>query len=263
MDTEMRKRLIWTLALATAFAVAVAGVATSANKPTVIQVGDLKLTFNGGFSPKKLPKKTLAPISLNVSGKIQKAGGARPPALKSFVLETDKNGSVDAKGLAACKGGRLEATTTSAAEKACKKSIVGKGKTDVIVEFAEQAPINLKSDLVLFNGGVKGGKTTLFIHAYLSSPIAAAIVTDVKIKRKKNGRYGVQSIASIPKIANGAGSVTNFSLTINKKFSFKGKKKSYLSAKCPDGHLDAQGEAIFADGTKAKGSVVRACTPKG
>ena len=53
-------------------------------------------------------------------------------------------------------------------------------------------------------------------------------------------------MATIPKIAGGSGSVTDFNLTIN--------KKGYLLAKCPDGHLDAQGEAIFADGTRAKGS---------
>src|ERR1044072_9159783 len=105
IDKEMRKRLILTMALATALAVAVAGVANSANKPTVIQVGDLKLTFNGRFSPTKLPKSKLAPISLNVSGKIEKAGGARPPALTSFVLDTDKNGAVEAKGLPSCKPG--------------------------------------------------------------------------------------------------------------------------------------------------------------
>ncbi len=259
----MRKRLIWTLALAAAIAMAVAGVATSANKPTVIKVGDLTLTFNGGFSPTKLSKTTLTPIALNVTGKIEKAGGKRPPALKSFVLETDKNGAVDAKGLPTCKGGQLEATTTATAEKACKSAIVGKGTTDVIVEFAEQAPINIASKLLIFNGGVSGGKTTLFIHAYLSSPVAAAIVTTVKIKKKKNGRYGTQSVASIPKIAGGAGSVTDFALTVNKKYNYKGKQKSYLTAKCPDGHLDAQGEAIFSDGTKAKGSVIRPCTPKG
>ena len=259
----MRKRVIWTLALGMTFAIAVAGIASSANKPTVIQVGDLKLTFNGGFTPKKLPKKTMAPIALTVSGKIEKAGGARPPALKTFVLETDKNGTVNAKGLATCKKGKLEATTTATAEKSCRPAIIGDGKTDVIVEFAEQAPIPIKSKLVLFNGGVAGGTTTLYIHAYLSSPIAAALVTTVKIKKKKNGRYGIQSTAAIPKIANGSGSVTEFELKINKKFTYKGKKTSYLAAKCPDGHLDAQGEAIFDDGTKAKGSVVRACTPKG
>jgi hypothetical protein len=250
----MRKRLVLTLALGAVVALVVGGIAVAA-KPTVIQVGNLKLTFNGGFSPQKLSKTKQTPINLNVSGKIQTTDGSHPPALKEFVLETDKNGSVNAKGVPTCKQGQIEATTTSAAEKACKKAIIGKGTTNVEVLFPESAPIPIKSKLVLFNGGVSGGKTTIYIHAFLTNPIAAAIVTTVKIKKKKNGRYGTQSVASVPKIANGVGSVTSFTLTVN--------ERGYLTAKCPDGHLDAQGEAVFNDGTRAKGSVTRPCTPKG
>jgi hypothetical protein len=220
----------------------------------VIQVGNLKPTFNGGFTPTALPKSKLSPIALNISGKIQTTDGKHPPALKEFVLEADKNSGVSAKGVPACKSGKLEATTTAAAEKACKPAIIGKGTT-VEILFPEQAPIPVNSKLLAFNGGVKGGTTTILLHAYLTQPTPTAIVTTVKIKKHKNGRYGLKSVASIPKIAGGAGSVTNFNLTIN--------KKGYLLAKCPDGHLDAQGEAVFADGTRAKGSVTRPCTPKG
>ena len=46
----MRKRLTWILAVGAAAALLVAGVA-SAYKPAVIKVGNLVLTFNGGFSP--------------------------------------------------------------------------------------------------------------------------------------------------------------------------------------------------------------------
>jgi len=250
----MRKRLVLTLALGAVVALVVGGIAIAA-KPTVVQVGNLKLTFNGGFTPTALSKSKLTPINLNVSGKIQTTDGKHPPALKEFVLEADRNSGVSAKGVPTCKQGKIEATTTASAEKACKPAIIGKGTTGVEVEFAEQAPIPIKSKLLLFNGGIKGGKTTIFIHAYLSSPIAAAIVTTVKIQKHKNGRYGLKSVATIPKIAGGSGSVTDFNLTIN--------KKGYLLAKCPDGHLDAQGEAVFADGTRAKGSVTRPCTPKG
>ena len=51
----MRKRLIRTLALERSCRLVVAGVA-SAYKPAVIKVGNLVLTFNGGFTPTKLPK---------------------------------------------------------------------------------------------------------------------------------------------------------------------------------------------------------------
>jgi hypothetical protein len=251
---EMRKRLILTLALGATVALVVGGIATAA-KPTVVQVGNLKLTFNGGFTPTKLPKKEMAPIKLSVEGKIETLDGKHAPALKEFVLETDKNGSVEAKGVPTCKPGKIEATTTTVAKKVCGPAIIGEGTTGVEVEFAEQAPIGIKSKLLLFNGGVSGGKTTIYIHAFLTNPIAAAIVTTVKISKVKNGRFGIKSIASIPKIAGGSGSVTDFSLKLD--------KQGYLLAKCPDGHLDAQGEAVFADGTRAKGSVTRPCTPKG
>jgi hypothetical protein len=250
----MRKRLVLTLALGAVAALVVGGIAIAA-KPTVVQVGNLKLTFNGGFTPTKLSKKKLTPINLNVSGKIQTTDGKHPPALKEFILEADRNSGVNAKGVPVCKQGKIEATTTASAEKACKPAIIGKGTTAVEVEFAEQAPIPVKSKLLLFNGGIKGGKTTIFIHAFLTQPTPTAIVTTVKIQKHKNGRYGLKSVATIPKIAGGSGSVTNFNLTIN--------KKGYLLAKCPDGHIDAQGEAIFADGTRAKGMVTRPCTPKG
>jgi hypothetical protein len=250
----MRKRLIWTLALAAAVAMVAVGVA-SAEKPVVVKVGNLVVKFNGGFSPKKLSKTKPTPITLNVSGSISTTDGSHPPALTSFILETDKAGGINAKGVPTCKAGQLEARTTAAAEKVCKKAIIGKGTTDVELEFPEQKPIPLHSKLLVLNGGVKGGKTTLFIHAFLASPVTAAIVTTVKVQKIHNGPYGLKSVATIPKIANGAGSVTNFSLAIT--------KKGYLTAKCTDGNIVAQGEAKFANGDHLKGGVTRACTPKG
>ena len=166
----MRKRLVLTLALGAVVALVVGGIAVAA-KPTVVQVGNLKLTFNGGFSPTELLEEKLTPINLNVSGKIQTTDGKHPPALKEFVLEADRNSGVNAKGVPTCKQGKLEATTTASAEKACKKAIIGKGTTDVEVEFAGTGPNPIKSKLLVFNGGIKGGTTTIFIHAFLSSPV--------------------------------------------------------------------------------------------
>jgi hypothetical protein len=258
----MRKRLTLTLALGAMVAMVFAGIAT-AYKPTVVQVGNLKLTFNGGITPTKLPKNKLAPIGLNVSGKFETVDGTHPPALKQFIVETDKNGGIDAKGYPTCKAGKLEARTSTEAKKACPDSIVGEGKTEVEVQFPESKPLPITSQLVAFNGGIKGGKTQILIHAYLSNPIAAAIVTDVKVSKVSNGKYGLKSLATVPVIAGGDGSVTSFTLTIKKKYKVGKKSKSYLLAKCPTGSLFAQGEAVFADGTKAKGAVTRPCTPKG
>jgi hypothetical protein len=257
----MRKYLMVLMALGALMAVSVAGLA-SAEPPTKTCVGNLCFEANGGFSPKALPKNKLAPIALTAEGKIYNSDGTHPPALKEVLVETDKNGAVNVKGYPTCTSGKLQSQDTSHARAICKSSIIGSGKTGVEIAFPESKVVPVKSDLIVFNGGTKGGTTTLYIHAYITVPVPAAIVTTVKIKKIKKGRYGLLSVASVPKIAGGSGSVTSFSLKIDKKFTYKGKKVSVLTAKCPDGKLQAKATAIFSDGTKAAAEFVRTCKGK-
>jgi hypothetical protein len=257
----------WYLASAAAclaIALAVAGMATAkGGAPFHSVVGNLLISANGNFTPTKLPKNEFAPISIDVSGKIRTLDGTHPPAVKEVVIETDKNGTINAKGLAVCTSAKLQAQTTEKARAVCKDALIGEGNTSVEVEFAESRPFIATSKLLAFNGGVKGGTTTVFLHAYLSSPVSAAVVTAVKVSKIHNGRYGLKTVARIPKIAGGSGSPISFSLKVGRTFTYKGKKQSYLLAKCPDGHLDAKGVGTFSDGTRLAGSLVRACTPKG
>jgi hypothetical protein len=247
----MRKYLMLTTALAALIAVSVAGIATGA-KPVTVEAGNLIFTFDGEFKPSKLPKKKFAPITLTASGKIATKDGSHPPALKEAIVETDKNGTINVKGLPKCKAGQLQSRDTKAAEKACKKALIGAGQTTVEVQFPEQRPIDVNSKLLVVNGGFSGGTTTLYIHAYFSAPVTGAIVTTLKIKKIKKGRYGLLTKATIPKIAGGSGSVKSFNLAIT--------KRGVLSAKCADGKLQANATAIFADGTKASAPIVRTCT---
>ena len=252
----MRKLLGGSVGVTAALAVALIAMAglAMAEKPVRVVVDEIEGIFNGGFEPKVLSKTKLTPVTFNVSAEIKHLKGEHPPALKEFILEGDKNASINVKGLPTCTSGQLQSQTSAAARKICGPSLVGSGKTDVEVKFPEQEPFMAKSELLAFNGGAKGGVTTLFVHAYLTAPITAAVVTTVKIKKIKKGRFGLESVATIPKIAGGSGSVTFFTLTL---------KKGIVSAMCKDGKLKARGEAIFADSTRLEGEVIRACTPKG
>ncbi|HST70069.1 MAG TPA: hypothetical protein VLI94_10470 [Solirubrobacterales bacterium] len=223
-------------------------------KPEKVIVGELEVEYDGGFSPKALPKDKFVPISFFIWSKIRNVNGEHPPALKEFQLLGDKNVKIDVEGVPRCKSGQIQSTTSAAARKACGPALVGSGTTEVEVQFPEQPPVDVKSELLAFNGGFKGGVTTLFIHAYLTAPVTAAIVTTVKIKNVKKGRYGTESIATVPKIAGGSGSVTYFKL----KFD-----KGILFGRCPDGRLQAHGTAVFSDSTKASATVIRPCTTKG
>jgi hypothetical protein len=258
----MRRRLLWTLTLGATLAVAAAAMAIAA-KPTVVRAGNLVITLNGGVSPTKLPKHRLAPITLSVSGSIATTDGSQPPAAKTVTIDFDKHGTVNAKGLTVCKAGELEARPTAAAKKACPKAIVGSGKTTVRVAFPEQKPFESTGPLVLFNGGVKGGVTTMYIHAYVNTPAPTALVTVVKIKKIHKGNYGTESMAAIPVVAGGDGSLIDFSLKIHRTFKRGGAKQSYLLASCATGKLFAHGTVAFTGGTEIEGNVVRSCTPAG
>jgi hypothetical protein len=267
----MRKRLMLTLALGAALAVAVAAIAAATT--TTIFAGNLKLTFGGTVSPKALPKKTPAPVALGVSGKIATTDGTHPSAFREAIVDIDKNGGVNAKGVPVCKEKELESRDTATARRVCGKAIVGTGSAHVEIAFPEQKPIIVSSPLTIFNGGAKGAKTTMFIHSFITVPAPTAIVTTITIQKVHKGRYGLHTIAKVPKIVGGSGSALDFKFTIGKKkFTYRGKKHTYLEAKCPDGHFNTKVlKAIFkneaetpgvAPETVLSGSLVVPCTPK-
>jgi len=255
----MRKHLLITMALGALIALTVAGIAVAA-KDTVIRAGNLVVTIDGssGLAPKALSKSKYTPVAFTGAGSVRTTDGTQPPPVKEVIIDA-KNFAVDTKGYPSCSSGQLQARDTKAVEAACRDAIIGKGTTDISVKFPEQPAIPATSPLLVFNGGTAGGTTTFYIHAYLTQPITTAIVTTVKLKKSGSG---LKTVSSIPKIANGAGSVTDFSLKIDKKFTYKGKKVSVLSAKCVGGKIQAHVTAVFYDNSKLSADFLRTCTSK-
>jgi hypothetical protein len=256
----MRKYVALFMAVGALLAVAAVGIAGAAGgeTPVTVKVGNLELTANGGFSPTTLSKTKQTPIELEASGEVKEADGSHPPAVRELLIEGDKNAEIHVKGIPTCTSGKLQATDTEAAEKACGSALIGKGLTTAQVAFAEQKPINVPTVLQLYNGGEKGGKITWYAHAYFSNPISGAIVTTVTITKHPHGRFGTLAVAKIPQITGGSGSITSFNLKIFK--SVKGINP--ISAKCSDGKLKVHVQAKFEDGTKAETEIIRACTGK-
>jgi hypothetical protein len=257
----MKKHLIRIVAVGIVFGLI--AVASALAKPEVVRVGNLFLRDNGGISPTKLPRHEQVPIAANLNARIGAVDGSHPPAIRSVIADFDKSIQVNARGLPACKEGQLTARSTVDAKKACPEAIVGSGEAEVEVAFPEQAPIDAKGPITLFNGGVHAGTTLLFIHTYVDVPAPTAVVATVKITSIHRGHYGLHAVAQIPAIAGGAGSVTKFKITINRRFTYKGKKQSYLTASCPTGLYYTEGKVEFSDATTLKITHVLPCTPTG
>ncbi len=242
-----------------------AGSTLGAKRVTKIhlQLGNLIVDGEGGFTPTALPKNENAPITVFGSGKISTADGTLPPILKTIEFEFDKHGSVDTEGLPKCALRKLVATTVPQARKLCPGSIVGTGFGHGVVKFPEQAIIPADSGITLFNGPQIGGDPTLYAHAHLTVPGPVTFIVPIRIEDIRNGRYGYRVSVEIPKIANGYGIPISGSVRVGRKWTYKGEKHSFIEARCADGRLQAIGEFGFKDGSLMKGTFLSPCQVRG
>jgi hypothetical protein len=261
----MGRRTIRVLAVAVAavLVLAAAGTALAGIIKVRIQAGNLIAIGEGGFTPTALPKNVDAPITIFGKGRLETADGTLPPILKTIEFEFDKHGSVQTVGLPVCTAGQLQTTTVPQARKICPGAIVGKGFGHAVVNFPEQAPIPVSSPITIFNGPRIKGDPSVLAHFYTTVPAPVAFVVPVRIETIHNGRYGYRVSAKIPKLAGGAGVPLSGSITIGRRWTYKGVKHSYVNASCPDGRLQAIGKFSFDDGTQLRGDFLNPCKTLG
>ena len=248
----MRKKIVAGLVVLGLLVVA----ATASAFHVHVVLGNLVLDAEGSFSPKALPKHENAPIVTEGGGTISTLSGDLPPILDTFILEFDKHGALDTTGLGVCTKGKLVATDVPTARKACKDAIVGEGFGSAVVKFPEQKPIKVGSPITLFNGPKKGGDDTIIAHAHLDYPGPTTFIVPIVIEKIHKGVYGYKIVVKIPKIAGGYGHPISGSAKVGKKWTFKGKKHSYINARCETGHFRVRGEFSFKEGPEEAPSAV-------
>lgn len=246
----MSKDLIRVAAVGLGLALTFAALALASPNRKVWCAGNICVADDGGISPSKLPEHGKAPITARLSGEVSTRDGTHPPAVQTLDLDIDRTIGIDAVGLPTCRAGQLQSRSSAAAKNACPQAIVGAGTAEVEVAFPDQAPFRSTGPLVLFNGGVRGRTTTVLLHAYVNVPAPTAIVTRATVTRIHRGRFGLHIAVKVPKIAGGSGSVTDFDLEVGRKFTFEGRKKSFLTASCPTGTWLTKGNVLFDDGTR-------------
>ena len=251
----MRKTLLRTFVVTCLGALVIAGAAQAIK----LRIGNIVIVAEGGFSPTKLPKTKNAPIKLFGSATFKTVDGSRPSPLRRLVLEFDKHGAVETRGLEKCSMGKLVATTTKQARQLCPDAIVGEGFGTALVELPEQRPIKASSPLTLFNGPVKHGNPTVLGHAHIDYPGPTTYVILIEIQKIHHGRYGFKTVANFPRIVNDYGSPISGHLTIGREWQYKGKTLSYANAHCADGRLQAKAQFSFKDGSFVQGTVFKPC----
>jgi hypothetical protein len=90
-------------------------------------------------------------------------------------------------------------------------------------------------------------------------PAPTAVVATVKIRRVDKGAYGMHIEVQVPKIAGGSGSVVGARFRMRRVYDAGGKRRSFLSGRCPDGKMQGRGTFRYSDGTALTGILLRSC----
>jgi hypothetical protein len=251
------------LAVTAVTAIGVLGIvaAAVAERPVSTQAGNVVLRVNGGYFPRTVSGTAPTPVAFTFSASIRTADGSHPPALTRLLLKTDKDSAIDVGDLPTCNP-KIQYQSTRRLEEACAKAIVGGGQASFEIAFPEEAPIPGPGRMTILNGGVRGVVTTLYARTDISVPTPAAIVFMIKIRKLPGAGTGSEVVVSVPKIADGSGSLTDFNATIGTSLPHTGKRPHIVTLTCPDRRIRTHVEASFADGTVADANLVRPCIPK-
>jgi hypothetical protein len=211
--------------------------------------------------PKNLSKTKPTPVTLKVTTKTTTTtnpNGVPSPAVRA-VVDFDKNASLYTKGVPTCDPAKLQSTSTEAALAACGNAKIGSGSGSALLPvgtkvFAEPTVITA------FNGVPVGGKPVVLLHAYGSAPVQTTLVLNGVVSSYNKEGFGPRLDVEIPKIAGGTGAITDFTVTINKKYTYKGQKRSYVSAKCPNSKkLKARATFTYVDGESLTATSQQSC----
>ena len=208
--------------------------APSASASVITQSENLRVSVTGKLSPKKLPRKGSAPISVSVGWDIATTDGSPPPKLKKLRVEINRNGRFETEGLPVCPLVKIQPATTQRALSNCKSALVGRGSfsANIALKGQEGESYPAKGQLLVFNGEEKG-KPVLFGQIYAAHPFATSFVIVFKVSPIKQGDYGTALTAVLPASLRSWGDLTGIQMSLSRRYSYEGKQRSYVSAGCP------------------------------
>src|SRR5690606_2350994 len=149
----------------------------------------------------------------------------------------DRRGTLDVRGLARCKPNRLKNTKTKRARKLCRAALVGSGRASAIIDFPDQEPFKASGPLLAFNGPKRGKRHTIVFHVFAHVPVPTTFVVPAPITNAPGKQWGKRVTIKVPPIAGGNGVLTDAVIKVGRRWRHRGKRRSYLLAKCPTGTL--------------------------
>jgi hypothetical protein len=206
------------------------GAATVA-RAEVEQGGGVIVNFDGGISPRALPREGLAPVAVTVASNFRSTDGTDPPPqLRTISIGINHAGKIYDRGLPTCRVRKIQPATIRAAKRLCRAAIVGRGHVQVRIHLANQPPFTFKGPMLVFHAQRSGGHRRLLAQVYGRKP-PSAFVLNFKII-EAGGEFGTVIKTVLPKPARAWAYVTHFDMRLRRIYTYQGQKHSYVSAGC-------------------------------
>jgi hypothetical protein len=256
----MRKGLLliagWTVALVAITAGSMAFAATKSLPNGNTQEFDLVI------APKALSKTKPTPISVKFIGDAGSTNRSTPIPSTKEIFDFDKSVAVYAKGLPVCKLSQIQNTTTEEAQKACGPAKIGSGNATAELPLGGDEVVPAPGKVLIFNGPTKGGMPTVLLHSYATVPAPQTLILTGTYSHYNKQGYGLRLTIPIPPLAGGVASMTKSLTKFDRKWTYKGQKRSYFTALCKSGKLKSRASYTYQDGQKSEIPVTHSCTPR-
>ncbi len=200
--------------------------------------------------PKKLSKEVFTPGSLEVTTLTTSVTNPHevPSPAVGAIIDFNEGTRLYTKGLATCSAAKLQSQSTESANQLCGKAMIGGGTAFAFLTGGERV-YDVEQTVTAFNGEPKGGRPTVLLHSYGTTPIQTTVVLEGTVRNYNKEGFGPRLDLRIPLIAGGKGVLKEFNVKIDKKWRFKGVQRSFISAKCPNSKkLRARGTFTYQDG---------------
>jgi hypothetical protein len=249
------------LVATTAAVVAVVNITGDASAERA-QRGNVIVTINGGIRPQKLPRRETEPVAVYLSGGVRTSDDSPIPRVNWIRLELAWRGVMFTRGLPSCPRNRLSSRTSEQALAACADSLVGRGRISAQLFVPNQNPFGVRATLLTFHGKTKAGRPAIWAHAYSTDPPTSFVIPFTV----RNEPHRTVLVTTIRRSVGPYPHVANFHVKVSRRFKFRGKPRSYLSASCPvpkaftAGFLSfARATYSFAGGEEIVTESVRSC----
>ena len=193
--------------------------------------GDLFVKFSGGITPDALPREVRAPISVSIAGTVRTLSGERPPALRKISIAINRGGRLDARGLPVCRAEPDRALLDRGSAGPLRPG-AGRGRQ---LRRRRRLPGTVGLSL---SRAASSPSTPWSTASARFSPTSTAPsrsrspASSSSASSRPRGTYGTILTGSLPASMNRWGYLKRISLSLHRNYTYKGQRRSYLSAAC-------------------------------